>query len=62
MFKNLKNKTVGPPMNWVIAWRLSYTGLQSMQLKINEKIKSMQITYIVVTKDSTGDNTDLNLN
>lgn len=49
-------------MNWVIVGRFSYTGTQSMQLKRNEKIKSIQITYTVVTKDSTGDNTDLNLN
>lgn len=49
-------------MNLLVVRRSSYTGTLPAQLKRNEKIKSMQITYTVVTKDTTGDNTDLNLN
>ena len=45
-----------------VAARSSFTWMQSMQLKINDEIKSMWITYTVVTKASTGDNTELNLN
>lgn len=42
--------------------RSGYTWTRSMSLKRNEKTKSMQISCTVVTKDSTGDNMDLNLN
>ena len=42
--------------------RFGYTETQAMQLNRNEQIKSMRIAYTVVTKDSTEDNTELNLN
>lgn len=36
-----------------VVGRSNYTGTRSMQLKRNEQIKSMRITYSVVSKDQT---------
>lgn len=58
--QHIEKNNVRTHMNWVFVGRLGYTGTNSTQLKRNEKIKSMQISYTVVT--TTGDNTDLNLN